>query len=492
MTAARRGDYRTAALYLNTRLRDQAASDLAHHFYVVLDRRLPAREVQINDHPEGSLSDPVNPNQELIGTIDSRNGDVDISMERVDRGKSGSFWLFSTKTLDSVPELYAELDETPVADILPGFLVNTRLAGIVLFEWLAVFVGMPLFWFLAALLGRILSRQIGRMRRHISKNPDLSNPNVMPSPIILLLLAIAIRWMQAKLGLPLLARQFWLMTANILAIAGLAWLLILLNGRVEEYIARTLQTRKITGSISILHLTRRAVDGLIVFAGVLVVLRLFAINPAPALAGLGVGGIAVALAAQKTLENVIAGISLVSDRAVNVGDFLKLGDTLGTVHEIGLRSTRIRTLDRSIISIPNSQIANASVETLSLRDKFFFHPILSLRYGTTSPQIRVVLDSVCRLLEESDRIERDSIRVSFLGFGTSSFEVEVFAYVLAADWSQFLKIKQALLLQIMDRMESAGVQMALPSHRIYMDDASVSAETRAELLQAPSVGGGDS
>ena len=98
-------------------------------------------------------------------------------------------------------------------------------------------------------------------------------------------------------------------------------------------------------------------------------------------------GIAIALAAQKTLENVVGGVSLIFDRALHVGDFLKLGDTLGTVQDIGLRSTRIRTLDRTMVSVPNGQIANVSLENLSLRDKFWFHHILGLRYGTTSSQM---------------------------------------------------------------------------------------------------------
>jgi len=217
-----------------------------------------------------------------------------------------------------------------------------------------------------------------------------------------------------------------------------------------------------------------------------VTLRLFAVNPAPALAGLGVGGIAVALAAQKTLENVIAGVSLVSDRAVNVGDFLKVGETSGTVLDVGLRSTRIRTLNRSIISFPNAQVANASVETFSARDKYWFHPILSLRYDTTAAQMQAFLESLRTLMSNSPHVEPDSIRVRLLGFGASSLDVEIFTYFMANDWNQFLEIQEALVLQIMNCMESAGVHLALPSQRVFMGDASEPAEARTErLLKAP-------
>ena len=215
-----------------------------------------------------------------------------------------------------------------------------------------------------------------------------------------------------------------------------------------------------------LRLTRWVVDLLIIFAGVLVTLHYFRVNATAALAGLGVGGIAVALAAQKTLENVIGGVSLIFDRAVRVGDVLKVGDTQGTVADIGLRSTRIRTLDRSLVSVPNGQIANMSLEDLSSRDKFWFHPILALRYGTTSPQMCTVLEGIRSLLGESRHLQPDSVRVRFLRFGPSSLDVEIFAYVLARDWNQFLEIQERLLLRILQSIESSGVQFALPLQTI--------------------------
>ena len=117
---------------------------------------------------------------------------------------------------------------------------------------------------------------------------------------------------------------------------------------------------------------------------------------------------------------------------------------------MGLRSTRIRTPDRTVVSVPNGQIANMTLENFSSRDKFWFHPILALRFGTTSPQICTVLDRIRSLLEESRHLERDSIRVNFLRFGPSSLDVEVFAYVLAVDWNQFLEIQERLLLRIIE------------------------------------------
>jgi MscS family membrane protein len=485
LSAARKGDNELAARYLNTRLRGNAAAVLAHQLFTVLDRRLPPKLNQLSNKPEGSLSDPLKPDQELVGTISSDNRKVDIFVERVDRGKSGSLWLFSSKTLDFIPDLYEEINVVSVDNLLPGFLVNTRFAGVPLFEWLAVLVGMPLVYFLTVLLNRLLSRLIGLLRRRLYRKPELPNPECLPTPVRLLLLALVVQWITSKVSLPLLARQFWSSTDTVITILASVWLLILFSSWGEGRIRRHLRSRDHRGAASMLRLARWVVDLLIIFAGVLVTLHYFGVNPTAALAGLGVGGIAVALAAQKTLENVIGGVSLIFDRAVRVGDSLKVGDTQGKIEDIGLRSTRIRTLDRTVVSVPNGQIANMTLENLSSRDKFWFHPILALSYGTTSPQMHTVLDRIRSLLEEGRHVEPDSARVRFLRFGSASLDVEVSAYVFARDGNQFLEIQERLLLRIMECIESTGVQIAVPSQTILAAvSASSDASVRA-LLKAP-------
>ena len=485
LSVARKGDNEVAAQYLNTRLHGNAAAVLAHQLFTVLDRRLPPRLNQLSDKPEGSLLDPLKPNQELVGTISSDNRNVDIFVEHVDRGKSGSLWLFSSKTLDAIPDLYDEINVVSVDTVLPEVLVNTRFAGVPLFEWLAVFVGMPLFYFLTVLLNRLLSRLIGLLRRRLFRKPDLANSNFLPKPVRLLLLALAIHWITSKVRLPLLARQFWSSSAIVITIAASVWLLILFVSWGEEYSSRLLRSHNLTGATSMLRLTRWVVDLLIIFAGALVTLDYFGVNPTAALAGLGVGGIAVALAAQKTLENVIGGVSLIFDQAVRVGDSLKAGDTQGTVEDIGLRSTRMRTLDRTVVSIPNGQIANMTLEVFSSRDKFWFHPILALHCGTTSLQMYIVLDGIRSLLDESRHLQRDSVRVRFLRFGSFSLDVEVFAYVLARDWNQFLEVQEGLLLSIMECIESRGVQFAFPPQMILATASTSNDAAERALLKVP-------
>lgn len=485
LSAARKGENETAAQYLNTRLHGKAAATLAHQLFVVLDRRLPARLNQLSDRPAGSMVYPAQPNLDLVGTINSASGDVNILVERLDRGKAGSIWLFSRKTLDAISDLYDEANIVSVESVIPAFLADTRIAGVPLYEWLALFVGMPLLYLLTVLLNRFLSFLAGHLLRRMRNNPNLPNPEFLPKPIRLLLIAAIIRWTLSKVSLPLFARQFWSSTASVITIVACVWLTILVNSWSADYIRERLRRQGRIGAAIVL-LARRGTDLLVIFVGILVGLHHFGVNPTAALAGLGVGGIAVALAAQKTLENVIGGVSVIFDHVVHVGQSLKVGDTLGTVQDIGLRSTRIRTLDRTVVSVPNGQIANASLENLSLRDKFWFNHILGLRHETTASQMRSVLEGVNNLLEQHPRVERDSVRVRFLRFGACSLDVEIFAYFFARDWSYFLGIQGELLLQIMEIVQTTGAQMAVQAKTLYLATSFPFEGTSApDLFQTP-------
>jgi MscS family membrane protein len=469
LSVAAKNDNETAAHYLNTKLKDDKAAELAHELFVVLNRRLPANLNQLSNRPEGSLANPLQPNLETIGTIPGRDGNVEIILERIDRGAAGSVWLFSRRTLDSIPDLYNEVNTAPIENVLPEFLTETKIANVPLFGWFAVFIGMPSIYLLTGLLNRILSRVAGQMRRRLQGKPDLPNPNVLPGPIRLLALVLVIRLTLSRYNFTLLQRQFWSSVAAVITIAAIVWLFILLTAGVEEVIRRRLARSNNMGMSSILRLGRSLVDILAVFAGVFIALYHFGMNPTAALAGLGVGGIAVALAAQKTLENFIGGTSIILDRVVRVGDTVKIGDALGAVEDIGLRSMRIRTLGRTVVSVPNGQIANASLENMSMRDKFWFRQDLNLHKETTGSQMRSFIDGLKERLAQNPLVERTSFRVSFLRFGSFSLDVEIFAYLFARDWNHFLQMQGELLLEIMQLRESIGIKMAIQPQEVRLD-----------------------
>lgn len=484
LTAVRRGNAQIAALYLNTPLRGENAEALARQLAVVMDRGLPARITTLSDKPEGSVPDQFSPDEDLVGTVSTAKGNLDILVERVDRGKAGQVWLFSQKTLKSIPDAFKEFNTPPVESYLPKFLVDTRVATIPLFQWVAFLVGLPFLYFLTGALKRILSPVAGALMRRVRRDNNLQNPQVLHSPVRLLLVALAIWWLLSKVSLSLLSRQFWSIVALVIAILGCTWLLIRANSIAERFTLTRLQNRG-SGSAAVLRLVRRVVDGLILFVALLFTLHYFGVNPSAALAGLGVGGIAVALAAQKTLENIVGGVSIIADHAVHVGDTLKLGETVGTIESVGLRSTRIRTADRTLVSIPNGQIANMSLETLSARDSFWFHPLVGLRYETTPDQIRAIVAGIGNLLLEQATVDSNSVRVTLLRLGAFSLDVDVSAYLFARNWNHFLEMQQGLLLGIMEIVQQAGTGIAFPSQTMYLaTDPSDKAGRGTEALAA--------
>ena len=467
LSAARSGDNATAAQYLNTKLPRKDAEDLAQQLFVILDTRLPARLTQLSTDPEGSRTGALGPDRELVGTIARDSGDVPIVVERVASGSSGYVWLFARTTLAAVPDLYEEVSLISIDAAVPQFLVRTRFGGLRLFDWLAVLLGLPLLYLLMVLLNRLLSPAIAMAWRGMSGRSGLTGRDLLPTPARLILLAIAVHWLASVVRLPLFARQFWFSTSVLIAIASSVWLGILFNGVGEQLIRRRLGASHMTAVASLLRLARRFADIIVIFVGVLVLFRRLSIDPTPALAGLGVGGIAVALAAQKTLENVIGGMSLIFDRAVTEGDFLKVGDTVGSVDHVGLRSTRIRTLDRTVVTVPNSQIANMSLETLSARDTFWFHPIVGLRYETTSEQLKAILSDLRALLADRTDIDQETLRVRFVRMNVYSLDVEIFAYLRARDWDHFLELQEPLLFAVMEIVRNAGTDIAFPSQTLY-------------------------
>ena len=184
------------------------------------------------------------------------------------------------------------------------------------------------------------------------------------------------------------------------------------------------------------------------------------------LTGLGVGGLAVGFGAQKTIENLFGGIMLISDHPINVGDTCRAGEFFGTVEDIGIRSTRIRTLDRTVVSIPNGQLAMMSLENYTVRDRIRFYQRVGLQLETTPDQLRFVLNDMRRLLAAHPKVERDSAEVRFIKFGASSLDLEISAYVLG-DQRMFWTVQEELLLGIMDGIDASGTAVASPLGNLY-------------------------
>jgi MscS family membrane protein len=294
--------------------------------------------------------------------------------------------------------------------------------------------------------------------------------------------ALAI-WFISLLSHSVTASVFWRYVASTLTVIGATWLCV----RVIDLVFKLKQSQLVATSsdkISLVQLGRKLFKILAVVVGAVVIFYIAGINIAAVLTGLGIGGIAIAFAAQKTLENLFGGIMIISDQPIRVGDFCRAGDYLGTVENIGLRSTRIRTLKRTVVSVPNGQLAVMSLENFTMRDKIWFHHTLHLRYETTADQLRYILAEIRKMLYEHSKVESHSARIRFTGLGNSSLDLEVFAYVLEREYEPFLHVQEDLLLRILDMIEASGTGIAFPSQTTYIGkDAGLDAEKSQKAIK---------
>jgi MscS family membrane protein len=196
-------------------------------------------------------------------------------------------------------------------------------------------------------------------------------------------------------------------------------------------------------------------------------LRDLGVDAIPLLGGLGVGGLAVALAMRPTMENLISGIILFTDKPVREGDFCSFGDMMGTVENIGVRSVRIRGLDRTLISIPNAKFANMDLVNWTKCDRMLIKTTIGLRYETSSDQLRLILVKVREMLHAHPEIDESPLRVRFAGYGESSLNIDIMVYALTRDWNDFFAIREDVFLRIKEIVSNSGTDFALPSQTLY-------------------------
>jgi MscS family membrane protein len=467
LQSAQAGNYQTAADYLqmSTARRQSQGSDLAEQLKVLMDRTFVGHLGRLSTSPEGNPDYGVL-DQQTIGVFSNGDADVPVVLVRVADPNSGKVWLFSSQTLGKVPELYDNLEAHQVESRLPQRLVKNVFLGMPLWQWLALFAAIPVAlaigW--AGVLLLAIPRRLWLKLKH---RPNLHSYRGMSKPLLLSFSALAHRVIGAYIGLPLLPRLYYSRTIWVLISIGFFWFLL----RATSFIMQRLRIHAIsagrTGTGTLMVLGERLLAALVVILAILATLAIVGFNLTTVLAGLGIGGIAIAFAAQKTLENLFGGISVLGDEVIRVGDYCRFGDRTGTVEDISLRSTRIRTDARTEVSIPNGALATMSIENFTRRDKILFNPALAIRCETSADQLRYLLAEIRRMLYAHPKVENDSAYIRFANFDNSALRLEIFSYVLTRDANEFNAIREDLLLRIMDIVEKSGSGFAFPSQTIY-------------------------
>ena len=482
LQAAQSGNYSIAAQYLqmSAARRQSEGEQIANQLYTVLNSSA-ATNVRVGSftQAEGIPQEGVPLGRQKLGTMSSGDVEDDLELVRVADPTAGKIWLISADTLAKIPELHDQVEARQVEKKLPSILVKHHIAGVPLWQWMALLIAVPgaagIGWLCLVLL-EIPVRWWARRRGQV----EVANWRSVSAPAWLLAGTLVHQIFARYLGMPLLPRHYYYQITTIALIVSVTWI----AWRFVRWSLRRVRNRALAGGHAgtgtLMLLGERILKFVIFVLGVLAVLSNLGFNMSTALAGLGIGGLAIGFGAQKTIENLFGGVSVLGDEVFRVGDTCRFGDRTGTVEDIGLRSTRIRTEERTLVAIPNGTVATINLENLSRRDKILFKTTLGLRPESKADHVRFVLAEIRKLLYSHPRVETQTVRVRLVDIGGSSLSIELLSYVLTRDFNEFAAVREDLLLRIMDVLEDSGGGLALPAQTLYLSRDSGVEKQKAE------------
>lgn len=464
---ANAGDFDAAASYLV--LSPSAASrgaQLARRFKVVLDQRLaldPAllSPLAVGDTTDGDITSDV------VGSIATRDGDAEVRLVRTARTSGAVRWQFAAGTVSQVDTWFDDLGAPFLRDRLPASMMREGPFNVFYWQWVALAIALPLLILVSWLLGATLRSVLGRIARRTVTDWDDLLLESLRGPFRL--------WAGSIVALPVLGllqlnpRVDGFLSALVrgLALIALFWALLRIIGLVQQRLVQSAVATGQSQARTLVPLLSNILRVTLAIVALLVALAQFGYPVTTLLAGLGIGGIAVALAAQKTVEHLFGSVSLAADRAFRVGDWVRVGTTEGEVERIGLRSTSIRTIERTVVRVPNGRLADESIETMGERDRMAFRTDLDLTYETTPEQFEAIRADVEAALRAHPAIWPERVRVYLTAFGESAIRMNVTCWFQTTDINEFVKYRHDMMLEFMRIVRRHGSGFAFPSRTVY-------------------------
>jgi MscS family membrane protein len=416
----------------------------------------------MSDAPEGNRKDASRADVELVTTLDVAGKSFRVELQQTEQTPELRVWLFSSATVAAIPSVHSIMGESAIEKHLPEALVKTRFMNTALWQWIALIALLVILRLFATLLWRVGAAVSRRIFRQASADMKDYGVKQLVGPVGLLIGVAAYGAAVALIAPSALVRFYLSRILTLLAFMAIAWILMRLLDILSRRLHIIADPRQQALYSSVMPLGLRVVKITIFTIALITTFSTWGYNTSTIWATLGVGSLAVALAAQKTLENFFGGVSVIGDRPVLVGDFCRVGSMVGTVEDIGLRSTRIRTLDRTLVTVPNSQFSTMTLENFAKRDRMWFHPTFAVRCDAMPDQVRTVMASFESILRNHPEVDAGTVPVRFTGIGEYAYNLEIFAYVLTPSFDRFLVVQTELLLKMIDAIEQAGTALAVP------------------------------
>ena len=455
-------DYVAAAKCLDlseTMVTSSDAEKTAYRLKFVLDRLARVDLQSISDEPEGpAYRFRPNPRFSEIGIARQSNG----------------AWLFTSWTVDHIDDLYERLKDTPpvagtdwIQDLFPAALLRS---GFFLphYQWICILIVIFLGLLVDRLVRSVLSRIMLGWLKLAKVKVDVETERSVWKPVGLL--AMALVWYAGTniIGLRPEVLSVLLVTVKFFAVVSAVWTAFRLIDLLSSYLLKRSQLTATKFDDLLVPLVSRTLKVFAVCVGIVLFSEMFNLRVYGLLSGLGLGGLAVALAAKDTLGNIFGSLTVLVDRPFEIGDWIVTGDIEGTVESVGIRSSRVRTFYNSLITVPNANLTTAVVDNMGRRSYRRIKTMLGLEYGTPPERIEAFCEGVRELLRRHPYTRKDYYHVYLNQFSASSLDVLLYCFIECPDWAVELRERERLFLDILKLAEKLGVGFAFPTQTLHM------------------------
>ena len=468
-------DYLLASNYLNLSKSDNPTT-MVRQFKQALDAggRFQA-DLQINNTPEGNLTDQLPPSQENVGVIKVSDTSIPLLLERVVSKQGEQYWQFSSETLSSIPEAIENYEPTLVSRYTIASLEGKKLFDYQLADLVAalmITISSFLFTYIAVwLLYHLLAITYPRLR-----DVALPLPDKVILPLAVVIMALILSEVMVYAGVSVTLREPVNRFAEIASWVAITWLLLRIIDALFTRAVNLSYKKNHTERVSILGLLRKVVKALLLIFAVIVTFGNLGFDLTTGIAALGVGGLALALGAQKTIENLVGSVVVVADSPVRIGDYCKFGTYEGTVIDIGIRSSRVRTLTRTIVTVPNGDFSSMQIENFTSRDMFrFLHQLYIKRTADINVVFKMV-NHLDKFLDEHELTNQEWNQVNILELRQDCYIIQLQAYINATGIIEFYEKQDRLFVDLLMQVRQYDVEHALPTQQLIVKQPELQAE----------------
>ncbi len=462
-------DYESAVEFMDLRNLPYSVSklsgeELAEQLDFVIKRGMDIEVQLLSEKNSGQVVDGLPDYRDELGHIKTEQGEEVFFMQRVPGPDENFIWKISNASIARIPELYDQFSYPEwVEDVRLYVPQDVGFLGVELFKWVIIIsisiLLAPVFWLIGLLLSRTFSNPKSPIYPSIRK--------LFTRPMVILALLVLMTLLMDELGLGATAQKI-AQSKTVITLVVIWIIFSVIDLARAKRRAKFINLGRLDAHI-LGRPMANALKLLTLIIASLVWLNNAGVEITALLAGLGVGGVALALALQKPIEDLLGAISIYSLQPVQTGDLCKYGSILGTIEEIGIRTTRMRTLADTLVSIPNSLIAHGAIENYSARKKMLYHPELPLRFDTSQTQMTAILENIGHMARQHEAVIADSVRVRFLEFSDNAMIIRARIYVNTDDFDTYLKVVGELNMGILTTVRETGAQFSQGARTVLLE-----------------------